>query len=62
MQRVAFGEEVGVGRVVEVPHQRCGIQEVDGSYTERHNSRIPVLSRPSVARSAGVPEREWVLW
>jgi hypothetical protein len=31
---VALGQWNRMGRVVEVPHERCGIQEADGSDTK----------------------------
>jgi hypothetical protein len=37
---VAEGEGRAEGRVVEVPHEGRGIEEVDGSYAERHKNSV----------------------
>jgi hypothetical protein len=50
---VALGEQVGVGRVVEVPHERRGVEEVDCGYAERHSFSLPaVLPDGPAARRA----------
>jgi hypothetical protein len=36
VELVALGEDEGVRRVVEVPHEGRGVEEVDGGYAERH--------------------------
>ena len=42
MDVVAGGELCGEGWVVEVPHERRGIEEVDCRYAEGHESSLPV--------------------
>jgi hypothetical protein len=35
VELVALGEGGGEGRVLEVPHEGSGVEEVDGGYADR---------------------------
>jgi len=48
VELVACGQLCVEGRVVEVPHQRGGIEEVDGGYAERHTFSLPVCGKMEV--------------